>query len=240
MNILLLLITITVSFVIVRAGAIAFELTGLERSIARFQSLSCFSGTGFTTKESETIVSHPQRRHIATILIILGNVGLVTMIATFANSLRPNVTLGSLLGKFMPDSVPPLLIPWLNLIIIVMTIFALYRLFTSEGTVNWLRSRILIKLKKYRLTKPIPLSEHMIPGAEYGTVSAHIYKGDALLGISIGDIRQKCTGIVPLLLQHKESTLLSPADDIILEIDATLTCFGNVSEIRSLFSAKTI
>lgn len=239
MNMLLLLITVSVSFIIVRAGAIAFELTGLERSIARFQSLSCFSGTGFTTKESETIVSHPQRRRIATVLIVLGNVGLVTMIATFANSLRPSVALGSLLGEFMPDSVPPLLIPWLNLIVIVVAIYALYRVFTSEGTVNWLRNKILTRLMKYRFAKQTHFTEHMIPGAEYGTVSAHIHEGDSLLGKSIGDVRQKSTNMVPLMIQQNEKTVLSPADDVLLEIDATLTCFGDVSEMRSLFGAST-
>ena len=69
----LFILTLTVSFVVVRIGAIAFQLTGLEWSLAKFQALSCFSGTGFTTKESELITSNKQRRKIASILIILGN-----------------------------------------------------------------------------------------------------------------------------------------------------------------------
>ena len=89
MNVLLFIIMITISFVAVRIGAIAFQLTGLEWSLAKFQSLSCFTGTGFTTKEAELITGNPQRRRIASILMIMGNAGLVTMIATFANSLRP-------------------------------------------------------------------------------------------------------------------------------------------------------
>jgi len=63
-NLFIFIFTIIIAFVIVRIGAIAFELTGLERSLARFQALSCFSGTGFTTRESELIVSSPQRRRI--------------------------------------------------------------------------------------------------------------------------------------------------------------------------------
>ena len=90
MNVLLFIVTIAISFIVVRIGAIAFELTGLEWSLAKFQALSCFSGTGFTTKEAELITGNPQRRRIASILIVLGHAGFVTFIATFANSLRPS------------------------------------------------------------------------------------------------------------------------------------------------------
>jgi hypothetical protein len=89
MSWMLFIIMIFVSFVAVRIGAIAFQLTGLEWSLAKFQSLSCFTGTGFTTQEAELITGDRQRRRIASILMVLGNAGFVVMIATFANSLRP-------------------------------------------------------------------------------------------------------------------------------------------------------
>ena len=89
MNLFLFFFTIFISFLVVRIGGVAFEITGMERDQARFQSLSCFSGTGFTTAEAELITGHAQRRKIASYLMILGNAGLVTLIATFANSIRP-------------------------------------------------------------------------------------------------------------------------------------------------------
>ena len=58
MNVVLVIIVICVSYLIVRIGAVALEMTGIERSMARFQSLSAFSGTGFYTRDSEKIV-HP-------------------------------------------------------------------------------------------------------------------------------------------------------------------------------------
>jgi hypothetical protein len=67
MNLLIFIIILIVSFIIVRIGAIAFTMTGLEWSLATFQSLSCFTGTGFTTKEAELITGHPQRRRIASL-----------------------------------------------------------------------------------------------------------------------------------------------------------------------------
>ena len=55
MNLLLFIMTLIGSFIALRIGAIAFELTGLEWSLAKFQTLSCFTGTGFAAKEAELI-----------------------------------------------------------------------------------------------------------------------------------------------------------------------------------------
>jgi len=82
----ILLITIVVSFIVVQIGGLALELTGIEPDIARFQALSAFSGTGFTTREAERVVGHRTRRRIVTVLIILGNAGLVTIIVTLVAS----------------------------------------------------------------------------------------------------------------------------------------------------------
>lgn len=54
------LLVIFLSFLIVRAGAVALMITGMEEKKARFQALSAFSGTGFTTREAESVVNHPQ------------------------------------------------------------------------------------------------------------------------------------------------------------------------------------
>ncbi|MFC1461002.1 cation:proton antiporter regulatory subunit [Verrucomicrobiota bacterium] len=237
MNVLLLLVTIMVSFIIVRAGAIAFELTGLERSIAIFQALSCFSGTGFTTRESEAIVSHPQRRRIATILIVLGNVGLVTMIATFANSLRPNIALGMLFKDFMPDFVPALLLPWVNLAVIAAAVFLIYRIFTRESVANWLRTKTRDRLIGRRLIKQTHIVETLI-GGEYGTARVHIGKESNLAGMSLDNLNVRQTGIVPLMIIRGDQNLPEPVFETPLEDSDTLVCFGRLADIRSCFKPQ--
>ena len=77
-----LLIIIALSIIVVRIGAIALELTGLSSEIASFQAQSAFSGVGYTTVESEAIVTHPVRRNIIRVLILLGSAGVTTSIAT--------------------------------------------------------------------------------------------------------------------------------------------------------------
>ena len=73
---------VSISILVVRIGAVAFQHTGLTESTARFQALSVFTGCGFTTSESETIVNYPVRRQIAAVLMVIGNLGLVGVLST--------------------------------------------------------------------------------------------------------------------------------------------------------------
>ncbi len=60
----------------------ALMLTALSREAARFQARSAFSGVGYTTSESESVVNHPVRRQIVMGLMLLGNIGVATVVAT--------------------------------------------------------------------------------------------------------------------------------------------------------------
>ena len=80
--ILSLLTVLSVSFLVVRIGAIALTMTGLSDEVARFQALSAFTGAGFTTGESENVVNGPSRRRIVAWLIRLGSAGIVTVLST--------------------------------------------------------------------------------------------------------------------------------------------------------------
>ncbi len=81
------LIILTASVFITRLGAIALRMTGMPERVARFQCLTALSGTGFTTSESEMIINYPTRRRIIALLIIAGNVGLLSLSATLIVSL---------------------------------------------------------------------------------------------------------------------------------------------------------
>lgn len=68
----LLVVTVFTAYIVVIAGSAAYELTGLDRETAHFQSLSAFTGTGFTTGASERVVNTPTRRRITLGLMVLG------------------------------------------------------------------------------------------------------------------------------------------------------------------------
>ena len=79
---LALLSIVFVSLLIVRVGTNALVLTGMSLSAARFQAASAFFGVGFTTAEAEMVVGHRVRRRIILHLIIAGNIGLTSALAT--------------------------------------------------------------------------------------------------------------------------------------------------------------
>ncbi len=81
------LLLLSVSVFVIRIAAVALRITGLTEETARFQALSAFSGTGFTTTEAENIVNYPVRRRIIGVLMIIGNIGIVGVLATLVASM---------------------------------------------------------------------------------------------------------------------------------------------------------
>lgn len=80
-------VILSLSVFIIRLASVALRITGLTDASARFQALSAFTGTGFTTREAETVVNYPVRRRIISFMMIIGNMGLVTVFATLVVSL---------------------------------------------------------------------------------------------------------------------------------------------------------
>jgi hypothetical protein len=76
------LIVLTCSLVVVRVATVGLTMTGLSKDLAQFQALSAFTGSGFTTRESEKIVNHPLRRRIVMHLMLLGHGGIVIAVAS--------------------------------------------------------------------------------------------------------------------------------------------------------------
>jgi hypothetical protein len=103
--VLTLLIVLALSLVVTRVATVALTATGLSREAARFQARSAFSGAGFTTSESESVVRHPVRRRIIMWLMLAGNAGIVAVIASIvlaavapANDLNALVRVGAVVA----------------------------------------------------------------------------------------------------------------------------------------------
>lgn len=67
--------------------SVAFKLTGLATSKIRFQVASLFTGTGFTTTESELITNDERRRKIAVVCTYTGHVFSVVIMGLVINVL---------------------------------------------------------------------------------------------------------------------------------------------------------
>lgn len=81
-----LVVVASLSLLVIRVGTVAMVMTGLSEEVASFQSLSAFSGAGFTTDEAERALAYPARRKVVKTLIRLGSVGLITAISSLVLS----------------------------------------------------------------------------------------------------------------------------------------------------------
>lgn len=232
MNLILFALTLLVSFVIIRIGAIAFELTGVELSLAKFQAISCFTGTGFTTRESELITASRQRRKIASILMVLGNAGLVTLIATFANSIRPHENEFSRL-PLLGMSIPGFLHPWLNLALLAVFAYALYKVLSLRGVRNWLTGVIRSRLMKGRIIKPVPFDELAVATGGYGVVSIEVGGKNRLPGKTLRETKFREMDITILAIGRGSGTVPNPRADEVIQLGDTLFCFGKIDDIRT-------
>jgi hypothetical protein len=216
----ILLITILISFIVVRIGGLALQLTGLESDVARFQALSAFTGTGFTTMEAERVVQHRIRRRIITILIILGSAGLVTIIATLV------ATFTQVTGY-----------SWFfaRLGIIIVSIFVLYRLVIGSRFGNRLLQWARKPLSKWIL-REIPTSEEIF----------HAGKG---WGISVVTIKEESKGagrslheliaeedILVLALEKTDDLISKPDMQEKINVGDKLLLYGKSETIHRLLA----
>lgn len=93
--VLTVLMVLGLSLVIVRVATVGLAMTGLSPDLAQFQALSAFTGSGYTTRESEDIVNHPVRRRIVMHLMLLGNAGMAIVITSFVASVLKSEAAGS-------------------------------------------------------------------------------------------------------------------------------------------------
>jgi len=215
----ILLVTILVSFIIVRIGGFALQLTGIEPDVARFQALSAFSGTGFTTREAERVVGHKTRRRIVTILIVLGNAGTVTVIAT-------------LVASFTEVS-GDIWLFFIRLAIIVGGIFGLYQLIMRGNFGSripaWLRRPVI-----NRVLKGAPAVEEIFHVEKDWAISLVMIKGSSnIIGLSVSDITAE-EDIEVLSIDRAGAYLTRPNwDEKIMEGDRLLV-YANRKSVKRI------
>jgi len=200
--------------------------------LARFQALSCFTGTGFTTKEAELITGNPQRRRIASVLMVLGKAGLVTLVATFANSLSADVLVAKINIPFLNLAFPSSLLPLIKLTIIAFSIYLIYRFFThtrlAKRLINVLKERIV----KKELIKPVSFEELIVATGGYGISQIEICKNSPVFGKTLLDSDLKKLDILVLAIERDNKIISNPKADTKILLRDKLICFGKLDDIR--------
>jgi hypothetical protein len=206
-----------VSFLFVRGASIALMMTGLDKDKARFQALSAFSGTGFTTKEAESVINHPQRRKIIKRLMIMGNAGVVTVIVTSTSSFTTSR------GYQLP----------LNVLILAAGLLLIYRLAKYRGfTRKWEHfiEKKLIKSHAFEESATEDLL-HFLEG--YGLVKKIILEETSLCGKSLSETKLNEKGILVLGIERNKNWIPTPKAKEVIQKGDYLVIYGPLDILKT-------
>ncbi|ASJ11301.1 potassium transporter TrkA [Thermococcus sp. P6] len=200
---------------IVRIGAIALEMTGLSKDVASFQAQSAFSGAGFTTNESEYVVSNPVRRRIIRTLIFLGSAGITSAIATL---------LLTFVGKTGEETIN-------SLIILALSLIVLYITFTSKRV-----ERLMRRWIKRFLNRAFPelrvYDYHQLLGLTkgYSISEVKVGPGSWMANKTLRELELNKEGVIVLGIYRKsdggEIYIGAPRGDTLIKPGDVLVCYG--------------
>lgn len=214
------LFIIVVSAFIVKIAAVALNLTGLDEKRSFFQALSAFTGTGFTTRDSELIVNNDIRRRIIIIMMILGNAGLVSVIST-------------LLLSFIKGGmqITPMLI---NIFVILVVIWILIWISQHRGLTRRLTKRIQNKLVKSASFTKRPVEEVLRLADGYGVAEVTLNENCRDLEKTLIDSSFRQQEILILAIERGSSVIPTPRATDRLLLNDTLICYGKMENINKI------
>jgi hypothetical protein len=213
-----LLIVISLSMLVIRIGTLALGMTGMSREAAAFQSLSAFSGTGFTTGEAEMVINAPERRRIISYLISIGSGGAISAIASLVLSFTS-----------AGEAATP------RLLILAGGIALLTLLAQSE----WF-NRILTPAIKWALRRTTSLDVRDFASLlhlrdNHGVAELEVSEGDWLAKARLKDLNLPGEGVVVLgILRGDGSYVGAPSLESELRPGDTLIAYGRDERLQEL------
>ena len=215
-------LAITVSMIIVRIGAVALEMTGLDAETARFQALSAYTGTGFTTREAEDGMRHPQRRKIVSRLILMGNIGMVTVIgAVFA-----------VFGMRTPDEN---LWPWLlDIGGVLLATYLFYRVIVWPRLAVRIDGAVRAGLRSGFGLTPAKVEELLAAAEGWGIVRFEVPSECRFVNRTLGESRPRDQGMLVLAVEREGTLTPSPDRNTLILPGDVLLAYGRLEQLEEL------
>ncbi len=215
-----LLTVATFSILIIRFATIALTLTGLSRDTARFQAQSAFTGTGFTTKESESVVNHPARRRVIITLMTLRSIGIVTAVSS--------LTLSFVSTENAEDA-------WTRVIWLSIGFIVLIFLSKSRWVDKYLTRFIKWILKRWARLEVKDYYALLHLSGDYTIMEMDIEEDDWVAEKSLKELDLPEEGILVLGIRRKDGTFIgAPRGNNHIYPGDTVVVYGNRDILLSL------
>jgi hypothetical protein len=227
-SLLLFTFIIIIYWVIIELFTFFFHLTGLTTDRARFQVISLLTGTGFTTRESELVLSSRRRRRLARVTKLFGYVFNITIVSAFINvflSMKLSQVSHHFLGFLIPLGT-------------VALIFVLMRVPKIRARIDsfFLRfaDRIFNRTEDFNA---VLLVDNIGTESIVQVKLRHI--PEEYRGLTLAETHLRAeTGILVMLVERKGEKPAAPHADTIFEVGDNLTVFGNYNTICKSFHAR--
>jgi hypothetical protein len=214
----LMLVFITVWLFILWFGSIALEATGMERRKARFQAISALTTSGFTTRESEGVMSHPRRRLIASWMMFLGSVGIILFLIL--------IFMFVIVGMKPSKPTSPYILTVSALPAVALLVLFWLGVLDKAGTkiVSWL------KRSEY-FTNELSIRETVHQTGDYSIARLTIGRKAPEVGSKISNTKLARHKITILAIERGDKTLPFPEAKEIVQAGDHLLCYGETAKI---------
>ncbi len=186
---------------------------------ARFQARSAFTGAGFTTTESEVVVSHPLRRRVVMTLMLVGNIGFVAAASSLILGFRGGATGAS----------------WMRVIELAAGLILLVLLSRSPLVNRWLTALIGRALRRW--TDLAGRDSTVLAGLGDGYVVSElaIAANDWVTGRTLEELRLPDEGLLVLRINRNDhDSVAHPSQGNRLACGDVLVLYGHADAIADL------
>lgn len=217
---------ILIYWVISEVFTVLFRLIGLPEEKARFQVTSLLTGSGFTTRESEMILSTKRRRRLARITMLFGYVFNITVVSAFINvflSLKLNQVGGYIASVLIPLGVAVLLI-------VIMRIPAV------RGALEKAIRNVAGSISKDGSSNTVMLIDHIGRGTIAQVMLASVPEELQEKPLFLSGLKEEKNILV--MLVERSGKVEPPVGQTVFAPGDKLTVFGDYHEICRVFNAK--
>jgi len=217
-GIILVIIVLFVTVMVRKVATVALQLTGLDRQTASFQALSALTGTGFTTREAELVLNHPLRRRIISLLMIVGNAGMVAVIAGLASSFLTITSSWAIL----------------RFIILLIALYLIFKMATHTKLGRFLSKKIEETLRERFKLQKRSIERILDLGEDFGVAEITLHESFSSIGKTLATSELGKKKILVLAIERDGEKILVPKGNHKLHAGDNLICYGSFSEMMQI------
>ncbi len=215
MNLVLLLLLFLALALIMEIAAIALKLTGMDLPDARFQALSALTSTGFTTSHAEQVVSHPVRRRIVMVLMVVGHVGLAVIVITLFGAISSKIA-------------------WWHVLALAVLAIAAWWVISDRWLLSLLDKRIEKSLARGTFLRKRPVEEVLRLGKDHAVAEIVLGPEAVLVGKSLQESNLREHDVLVLAIHRAKTIIHAPHAAERLQVGDVLVVYGASESIAEM------